>query len=235
MLKREGSQSSKFTIQHKCGECLHFDKIAKFPKLCSKNGVMRNADAPSSCFTPNYFLLQDLSPDTLNQLGLLMRNFTPRQSRVMISLLRNKKQFDKYGLAFGMPVYVALGSDYLSNYYRAFVISVSTHGDPCVFVSSDLGEKQLSSPCIMSLLPDSVFTVTQFVKKKADLIRRNRIKDPSPNTVWAKKAAKKANEEYEPPTMDTVPASWFDSFAKRSTETLKIKKVKGGLEFKVRD
>lgn len=235
MLKKEaGLASPKLTIGHKCSECLHFLKIAKFEKVCSKLSVLGNANAPA-CFNENVYVLQKHSPDIFNQLGLLLKDFSSAQSRILIAVLRKKKTYERYGLAFGMPVYVKFGADYLGNYYRGYVISVSAHGDPMVYVTSDMNRKQSNKPVIMALLPDSVLTISQFKKKRAELLAGKKLKDPTP-TIFGKTISKnKVSINYEPPTLENVPASWFDAYARRTIKDSKrLKKEKdGSLTYKV--
>lgn len=234
MLKKEANQSSKLVIGFKCGECLHHTKYAKFEKICFKLGVLAKASAPS-CFTPNVFLLQKHSPDVLNQLGLLIKDFSSAQARILVGLLRSRKAYERYGLAFGMPVYVRFGSDYLNNYFRAYVISVTVHGEPMVYVTSDLNRKQTNAPAVMALLPDSVLTISMFKKKKQDLTKRKLLKDPKPTVFGKPVKGKKAEIDYEPPTLENVPASWFDAYARRTLKDSKhLKKNKeGDLTYKV--
>jgi len=234
MLKKPESKMAKLAVHFKCGDCIHFEKYPKYEKVCSKLGVERHANAPI-CFSPNIFKLQPLPSDVLNQIGLLFKDFTTSQARILFALLKTKKTFARLGLAFGMPVYICLGPDYLSNYYRAYVIGASVYGDRVVYVTSDLNRRQVSKATIMALLPDSIFTVSKFKRKRKVLGKKGRLVDPGSSFIMRGVKKKEVTIEYEPPTMETVPASWFDKFSKQvGSSKKKIKNLKKGLEFKIR-
>lgn len=230
MLKKEAKQTARLSIAWKCGDCIHFQKFAKFEKVCSKLGVTDKALAPS-CFSPNVFALQKVAPDVLNQIGLLVKDLSTTQSRILMGVLKSRKAFQRYGLAFGMPVYICFGADYLNNYYKGFVIGVASHGDPMVYVTSDLNKAQINRPAILALLKDSVYNVVKFRAKKQELIKKKRLNDPKNTGIFGSNIKKPTVDVgYEPPSMDQVPASWFDAYARRVG---KKQSKKGKLEFKV--
>jgi hypothetical protein len=217
VLKKEQTASNKLQLGFKCGECLHHEKYSKFEKPCIALGVTKQASAPS-CFTPNVFRLQKHTPDILNQLGFLLKDFSSADARILLGLLRSKQTYEKYKLMFGQPVYVRLGQDYLSNYYLGYVIGVAGHGNPMVYVTSDMHRTQIANPAIMALLPDSVFSTVTFKKKRAQLKQNNLLVDPKP--LFNKRQASKAKADtYEVPTLESVPASWFENFSDRTRAT----------------
>lgn len=221
--------SPRNSIQQRCGDCLHFKLSAKFEKPCSLLGIKAYGAAPN-CFSPNVYAMAQKSPDLLYQIGLLFHNFTPSQSRVLLSLLNMNKVFTKsYGLKFGQPVYFRLGNDYLSNYFRGYVAGVATAGDQQVFVTSDLSGSQRLKPLIATLTRDSVFTVTDFKKKREELVAAGRLQDPQP----LKTKVKKVDAKYEVPSMEKAPAEWFATYGARLSSKKKLKKGKDGLSFKI--
>jgi hypothetical protein len=213
---------SKSSINLKCGDCLHFALNAKFEKPCSELGVKRFTEAPN-CFSPNVYLLGKKNPDQLYQLGLILKDFSAQESRVFFSLLKQANQFEKhYGLKFGQPVYFCIGADYLSNYFSGYVIGVAECGDSQVFIGSDLQKKQRGKPLTGSFLRESVFTVSEFKKKREQLQKQGRLQDPNP--LFTKPKAQLMKEvDYTPPSMDTVPPEWFTKEDKKG----KVKKGKG--------
>ena len=237
MLKKsEIPVTSKHVLKYKCGDCLHFggaDKgIAKFESVCSKLGVKRFADAPS-CFFGNVYVLAKKEPDRLYQIGMMFHDFTSREKRILMSLLKASPSFEKkYNLAFGMPVYFYLSRDYLSNYFRGFVIGVAVTGDPKVYIASDLNGRQRGNPCTVSLYRNSIFSISEFKKKKEQLIKSGRLKDPTPLSKDMK-MPKKVEADYQPPSMETAPAEWFDRFDKRLSYKKMQKEKDGSLRFKV--
>lgn len=238
MIKKENIPlTSKRVINYKCGDCLHFggkDKgIPKFEDVCSKLGVKHYADAPA-CFYPNVYALADKEPDRLFQIGLMFHDFSSRQKRILMALFKATPAFEKkYDLAFGMPVYFYLSRDYLSNYFLGFVLGVAVTGDPLVYVSSDLKGRQRGNPCTVSLYRSSIFTVTEFKKKRAELVERKRLKDPKPLSRDFKQP-KKIEADYQPPSMETAPEEWFDRFDKRLASRTELSQDEdGSLVFKV--
>lgn len=223
--------TTKTSIQQKCGECLHFKNNAKYEKPCSQLGVKRFASAPT-CFYPNIYALTTKSPDALYQIGLLLHNFSTSESRILLSLLNQNKTFERsYDLKFGQPVYFKLGADFLVNYFKGYVAGVATAGEQQVFVTSDMGGQQRHKPVIATLLRDSVYSISEFKKKRSQLEKEGRFNDPNPKYT---PVAKKVDVKYEIPSMESAPAEWFDSFGARLKSRSKLKKGKdGSLVFKV--
>lgn len=222
--------SSRNSINQRCGDCLHFKLSAKFEKPCSQLGIKSFGAAPP-CFSPNVYTMAQKSPDLLYQVGLLFHNFTPSQSRVLLSLLNMNKIFTKsYKLKFGQPVFFRLGNDYLSNYFKGYVVGVATAGDQQVFVTSDLSGSQKLKPVIATLARNSVFSVTEFKKKREDLVASGRLQDPQPLKTKVKKPV---DSKYEVPSMEKAPSEWFDTYGARLSSAKKLKKGKGGITFKV--
>jgi len=221
--------SSRNSIQQRCGDCLHFKLSAKFEKPCSQLGVKSYGAAPN-CFSPNVYAMAQKSPDLLFQIGLMFHNFTPSQARVLLSLINMNKVFVKsYGLKFGQPVYFRLGNDFLGNYFRGYVAGVASAGEQQVFVTSDLSGAQKLKPVIATLNRDSVFSVSDFKKKREELVAKGRLQDPTP----LKTRPKKIDEKYEVPSMEKAPEEWFNTYGAKMSSKKKLKKTKDGLSFKI--
>lgn len=239
MLKKKVIPIARNTIGVKCGDCLHFKNNAKFEKPCYDLGIKKFSDAPA-CFSPNVYFLGRQNPDLLFQLGMILKDFTAQDSRVFLALLKQQKSFEKnYNLKFGQPVYFCLGADYLSNYFLGYVIGVAEAGDGQVFVGSSLGGKQRSKPMVGSFLRDGVFTVSEFKKRQAQLVKAGRLNDPKPLYTAPTPNVVSDVSDYTPPSMDTAPSEWFDKnkpLTKKDAR-LKSKAVKrrldGKLEFVV--
>lgn len=238
MLKKKVIPIAKNSIGLKCGDCLHFKVNAKFEKPCAQLGVAKFADAPA-CYSPNVYFLGRRDPNAIGQLGLLLRDFTAQDQRILLSVLKQSKSFEKhYNLKFGQPVYFCIGNDYLSNYFRGYVVGVAEVGESQVFVGSDLTGKQRGKPMTGTFLRDSVYTVTEFKKKRAQLQKDNRVIDPNPLFTVKRYDPKIEKVDYEPPTIDSAPSEWFNKEkpkgkdARISSKKLK-KRLDGNLEFRV--
>lgn len=211
----------KAFISIKCGECIHFTRVKKFELPCKELGRKHFSDAPG-CYDPDVYLLTKQAPDTLSQLALLVKDFSSSEVRVLMSLLKNTKAFEKAGYAFGQPVFFKIGEDYLSNYYRGFVLNVSSQ-DTTVTVTSDLNKTQRSNPLIGFVLSENIYSVSAFRKKKAQLVKQGREIDPAPKFTKIQKA-EIVKADYVPPTMDNAPDDWFN----KVDSTGKKKKKRGG-------
>lgn len=212
----------------KCGDCLHFKNVAKFERVCNTLGVKHFADAPT-CFKVNPYILSKKNPDALSQIGLLMRDYTPQELRVFAYMIReNSLLFKNYKVRFGQPVMFRIGgSDYLSNYFRGFVVGGATVGDAQLFVTSDMGKTQRATPAMLTLLPSSVFALSEWKKKKAQLIRDKKLKDPNP--LYSSHVEKKdLTIDYVPPTLEDAPSEWFDKTGGKLKAKKNLKKGKDG-------
>jgi hypothetical protein len=223
MLKKKVIAIKKLPgVGFKCGECLHFKQLARFEKVCSQLAVKHYADAPT-CFSPNAWLLKKQDPNTLFQLGLMLNSMTGPEVKTLMGLMMNQSMLIKrYGLKFGQPVFFCLGSDYLSNYFRGFVIGGGAYGEDTVHISSTLNMAQRKHPMQAMLGRDSVYTNVEFKKQKAKLIKADRIVDPKP-LFSPTPTVIKDPVNHVPVSMDTAPPEWFDKTVKRP----KIKSVLG--------
>jgi hypothetical protein len=226
---------AKASIGLKCGDCLHFKRNAKFEKKCSELGVKHFAVAPA-CYSPDPYILSAQAPDTLYRLGLLLTNFSAKEARVFMAILKQSGSLEKhYKLKFGQPVFFRIGNDYLSNYFRGFVLGIAEEGDAQVYVTSDMEKKQRKQPVIATLLRDSVFTVSEFKKKKQQLLDDNRKQDPNP-LFAIQKIKTKMDELYVPQSLDSAPPEWFDKVEKKRPKFKnRIKEeADGTLSFKIK-
>jgi hypothetical protein len=226
---------AKSSIGLKCGDCLHWKRNAKFEKPCANLGVKHFAVAPA-CYSPDPYILSAQSPDTLYRLGLLLTNFSAKEARVFMAILKQSGTLEKhYKLKFGQPVFFRIGNDFLSNYFRGFVLGIAEEGDAQVYVTSDLEKKQRKQPVIATLLRASVYTLSEWKKKKQQLLDDNRKQDPKP-LFAVQKVKTKMDELYVPQSLDTAPADWFN---KVETKRPKFKKhfkeaADGTLSFKIK-
>lgn len=225
---------AKATIGLKCGDCLHFKRNAKFEKPCTQLGIKHFANAPA-CYSPDPYLLSDQAPDVLYRLGMLLNDFSAKQTRVFMSILKQTGALEKhYKLKFGQPVFFCIGKDYLSNYFRGFVLGISEEGDAQVYVTSDLEKKQRKQPVLATLLRSSVFTLSEWKKKKAKLVDDKRMQDPDP-LFTVQKIKTKMDDYYVPPSLETAPADWFNKVESRPKVKNRVKvAVDGTLSFKVK-
>lgn len=222
----------KASIGIKCGDCIHFKRMKKFEKPCSDLGRKHFADAPD-CYSPDVYILAKHNPEILFNLALLYKDFTSQETRVFMSLLKKSKAFEKTKLQFGMPVYFSISNDYLNNYYRGFVLDVTSSAPQNVFVTSDLNNTQRTKPMIGTFMRESVYSVTEFKKKKAQLQKAGKLVDPKPKFTLSEDTVALGKSDYHPPSMDDAPREWFDKSGKAKPKKAIKKRLDGTLEFQV--
>lgn len=225
---------AKASIGLKCGDCLHFKRNAKFEKPCSQLGTKHFANAPA-CYSPDPYILSAQTPDVLNRLGLLLSNFSAKEARVFMALLKQSSTLEKhFKLKFGQPVFFRIGPDYLSNYFRGFVLGVAEEGDAQVYVTSDLEKKQRKQPVMASLMRDSVYAASEWKKKKSQLLSDKRLQDPKP-LFSVQKIQTKMDDLYVPQSLDSAPADWFNKVENRPKAKKRLRQeADGTLTFKMK-
>ncbi len=216
VLKKDslGNISSKSLEEaYRCGECLHHQRHAhpSMQEVCHKKGIKAFAIAPK-CFTPDVTQIANNS-DTFVQLAALLADYTPKQKRIMLALLRQKpikgKQFRR-DMPFGAKVYFhGLGKDYISNYLSGYVMGTTSSGELIITGSPEQNTRGRSYMAYMSD-SDNLMTAKEWKAKKAELKAAGRILDPNSRIVSKANAA--ANE---PVTIDSAPAAWHDKEEKK--------------------
>lgn len=196
----------------RCSECLHFKRHAHPAKkeICHNLGVKAFGIAPK-CFTPDVTQIANNS-DTFVQLAALFADYTPRQKRIMLAVLKQKPIKGKNirrDLPFGTKVYFhSMGKDYISNYLAGFVVGLTSSSELILTGSPEQNTRGKSYYAYMSDT-DQLMTYKEWKVKKAELKAAGRILDPQA------KIALKANADYEPPTIDSAPSAWHDKQEKQ--------------------
>lgn len=199
-----GKTSPLNHVNFKCGECLHFKKHAHSskPDLCSKQGVRHYAAAPA-CFTPDVTEITTNS-DQFVQIVSMFNDFSRPQQRILLGMLRGKV---KVPYAFGQKLYFrALGKrDYLSNYLSGFVVGKTSSGD--IILQGDPDKHRRGSLYTAILQPTTeLLTLKQFKQRRQELKDAGKEMDPDQPLIKLKRVVE---IDYEPPTLDGAPASWF--------------------------
>lgn len=174
-----------------------------------------------------------------------MRDMNTAQLRILTHTIKTCASLHKVNLKFGQPVYVCLGEEYLSHYFKAYVINLTGDGE-FVQLSASLTKGRKST--FITVPPKSVYTLPQFKIKRDALVKSGRLylevdvktlpmrKIPISDLVLLKKmpqvdrVAKGA--EYTPPTLDSAPHEWLDSRINKklvnSRKKLKVTTSKSG-------
>jgi hypothetical protein len=252
MLKQSGERSSKLSLGARCGECLHYKKGPKvFDELCKDAGV-EAIDKACPQFTPDTYRLVNLDDNFLRLLANAAKAAKPSQLRLLTYTLRNLAHIRDLGLRFGQVVYFTLGKDYISHFFKGYVIGVDK-ADNRVHIAASL--KNAKNRTFVIKYAQDVLTVKQWKAKRSELREADRIISPAPSKKrsyalpdflddrgrvnykkfpWLRKTD---DPSYEPPTIDSVPPEWLDGRASASLKQLHkqmIEKVEKGKKKKKR-
>lgn len=200
-----GSASAKSLNEaFKCGECLHFKVYphSAHDDVCSKEGVKAVGIAPR-CYTPDVTQIAQ-NTDQFVQVVQLFQSFDYKQRRIFLAALRNPK---KRKHKMGTKLYFKVGRDYISNYLCGYVAGYSSTGELMLMGSPDQKTRGRAFMSYMDENSEDLMTYTEWKIKRKQLRDANKVIDPSGQVI--QKTAK-ADEAYEPPTLDSAPAQWFD-------------------------
>lgn len=197
---------------YRCSECLHYAKHAhpQFKTVCKERGIKGVALAPK-CYTPDVSIIASNS-DSFVQLAALVGDYTLRQKRILIALMKakpiSKKKFSR-ALDFGTKVFfLGMGHDYLSNYLSGYVMGLTSTGELIITGSPDRNTRGKSYMAYMTD-DDNLMTPAEWKKKKAELKQKGRIYDPK-----TKELPKQVDAE-QVPTIDNAPQAWYDRQEKK--------------------
>lgn len=203
---------------YKCSECLHHSKHAHpmFKSVCKERGIKGVALAPT-CFTPDVSIIASNS-DAFVQLATLVGEYTPRQRRILIALMKakpiSKKKFSRQ-LAFGTKVFfLGIGGDYISNYLSGYVVGLTSSGELIITGSPDRNTRGKSYMAYMTD-DDNLLTPVEWKKKKTELKSKGRIYDPK-----TKELPRQTDAE-QVPTIDNAPTAWYDKQEKKKKKGVK--------------
>jgi len=200
----------------KCGECLHFatHPLRSKARPCKEEGIRHFANAPK-CFTPDVTKLAAGS-DQLIQIVSIFNNFTYKQRRILIGMLRGRKK----KLKFGTKVYFkAVGQDYVSNYLCGFVLGTTSSGETIVGGDPDRTRRGAAYTAIFSET-ENLLNQQQWLKHRKYLIEKGRVEDPKQPL---RKFPKNIDPNlYEPKTLDTAPDRWFNKERKESKKAKRV-------------
>ncbi len=177
MAKQKTAVAKK--VKHKtsnpvrCGDCEHYSRRKKegFEGKCKTLGVNKNVSAPS-CFSPDAKkLVSKRIP--VQQLGDLVKDMSPSQLRLVSQLMKEASRIKEAApsFRFGQEVYVSLGRDFLTHYFKGFILTVR---DGYAHISSQLKQKSKNLTYI-SLPIDFVLTKDAFREKAELLIEKGKI------------------------------------------------------------
>lgn len=221
--------SRKVRLGVKCGDCLHYTRAAKFEDVCCKLGISKRNNAPD-CFHPDYYKLNSCKePEKTKEVAKVVGSLRPSQLRVLAyTLTKNANHLKPLGFSFGQTVYFSLGRDYLSHYFKGYIIGFNTETKH-IILSARLNKDDHST--VAQFLPSSLYSRTEFKKIRKDLIKRNRVIMPNEDKKYLSKLPvgeliKKDgslppfekmdfNINYEPPTLDSAPPEWLEKESKR--------------------
>ena len=223
----EEQRATKFNVALQCGDCLHYKGSAhpKFSAPCIKLGVGTKSEAPS-CYTPDVSAFRSMSKDVFPVLAALVGCMTPRQSRVLMGVLKYAGSLEKVGLTFLEKVYFTHSTPteaYLEDYYCGYALAMTRSGQ-VVLVGSDY-LKASSASMTAYLDKGSVLREEVFAKRKEKLVALGKIY----RLKSIKKPRGSSDVEHVIPTIDEGPV------APTSSKKGKMKKPNADYEYKEGD
>lgn len=171
-------RKSKCKVQ--CGDCTHFNKVKKegYESICKKMGVIATNRAPD-CFSPDLTVFRKLSAlPSIESLGEIVKDFSPKQNRILSMFFMEQSKIKETEFYFGQPVFINLGEDYLSHYYKAFVVGTTSLEieDQKVSYLQIVSRLKKSKTVTSLLVPcESVLNQEQFNKKALELYKSAKI------------------------------------------------------------
>jgi len=191
-LDNKDKKRKQITIGAKCKSCIFYKDRAyqAFKKPCAQLGVKQYSRPCQHFFANPYIFLKD-DPEFNLAKKLLIKY--EKQLPTLVAWLNQELSTKKTGFTFGQIIYVKMiGEDYLQNYARATVVSANKE---VVYVQGDIFRG--------TFMHASIFTEDAWVRKKKNLIKHKRIRDPKEAEYYKIKIKPKKAVEYEVPTIDT--------------------------------
>ena len=156
----------------KCGDCKSFSKQKKYEDTCKNLGIIATSKAPT-CFEPDLDSFRKISSlPNLEELGKLIKDMSSKQARILAHLLQKQSKMLDRTFYIGQPVYVCLGEEYLSHYFKAFVLDYEENGDYVTIVSK---LKNCKAATKLFLKRESLLNQLQFNQKAIELSDSGRI------------------------------------------------------------
>lgn len=229
-----------------CSSCVHY-KLGpaheKFAAPCATLGVRDYAIAPEECYSPDPSRITTADID-LPGVGKMLRHLTGEQMEVLGHLFTQAINLQEVKLKFGQPMYVNLGNgpdglDYITSYFKGYVVGMShvkvAKGvfTPHVYLASDLSvgdDLDVTHRTLLRMMPSSLMNVAQFKVRREELVEAGRMECVArgwkmPLGQWLKAGcpgpAPELPNVYEPPTLDSAPASWLEPFSVEELESVK--------------
>lgn len=184
------------TLKPLCGDCEGFEcsrLIEKQKGFCKDNGKTR---VSKTCpqYQPNVAPMREfIGTSPFDALVNIISSIPDNQLRVLGSLLYSENNTRRNNFQFGQKVYIRyrglLGSNYVSNFMTAFVMSCQ--GDYIKVMSRD-GRCTASFPLRNK---NQIFTVERFEKLRVKMVEQGKLVDPDVHTMLNKRL--RAEEDYE--------------------------------------
>ena len=210
-------KDSKVTLNVKCSTCIHYQTAPLHNKVCAELGVTKNAMAPN-CYSPDpAYMARSIPIQIIKDLGKHLRELDVTELQTLSFYIRNASMLQqKSTFKFGQPVYVCLGNQYLSHYFSGYVLGMAYTGEHILVTSSLTQDEDVT---VLTLLPESILTRSQFNERKMKLIKAKRLEERKgdarkyrlPIAVAIAKGefeyspTEEYVSDYEPPSIDQAP------------------------------
>ena len=207
------------TLNLQCGDCIHFKHIPLYSDICNKLGIQHYAIAPS-CYVPNtHLVLEDLNKKDLEKLIHITNHLSSDKLRILSYLIDQASEVLKYDLIWGQDVYFSLGYDYVTHYFKGYVIGVSNEQ---IILAGSLNNS--ITYVHITLYRDKILTLAEWKTHSLNLLKLDKIsltdkkstrfKNPLPELLKADGSLEIDYSQfrtdlidglYEPPSIDLAP------------------------------
>ena len=211
----EEQRPTNFNVGLQCGDCLHYKGSAnpKYEAPCIKRGVGSKAEAPA-CYTPDVSAFRSISKDVFPMLASLVSLMTPKQSRVLMGVLKYAGSLEKAGLQFFEMCYFCNcppETAHLEDYFYGYAIAATRSGQ-VVLVGSDY-LRQAPSSLVAYLDKGSILREAVFQKRKDKLCAEGKI-----HRLRSSVGTRRLEDEgYVVPTIDDEPKALKTKKGKRGS------------------
>lgn len=194
---QEGSAKDNLVLR--CGDCMHYKGTANpvYGEPCHLRGVRTFATAPA-CYTPDTSALRSVDQDAFASLLAILTSLTPRQTRVLMGLMKNAGKLEKHGLSFLQKVYFRIDEDYLANYCSGRVLGLGV--GKTIMVVGETFLKNPRKPFVAALMLSSILTADKFKSVRSKLVNAGKLSQPGRPQIMKKVPL---DENWQPPTIET--------------------------------
>ncbi len=205
---------TNMAIGARCGICVHHGTIAHpaYDDVCKELGILSES-VPCKRYEPDYRQLKLAEEPWFAAMAAAIASMTGPQRHILASILVKENRTRAAGFQFGEQVYLRVyEGEYLSNYRKAVVVSAGTK---YVRLEGANGFHAM-------VYKRTVMNARQWLRKKAELVKAGRVKDPMlrRHTAAATDIDRKMRE-----LIDEDKLAWIEAQTREITGVARVEKT----------